>query len=370
MPINAGPEYFKAEAKYNVAKTSLEKISALEEMLRVGPNHKSTENLRAKIKSKIAKLRAQLEKERQIGKGKGKGANLTIKREGAAQIILASVTNAGKSTLLGAVTNAKPLVADYKFTTTRPEVGIMDYKGVQMQLIEIPAFFEDFAYKGEGPTFFSIIRSADLVVFLIDNTQNEKMQLDLLHQEFEKADIKLNEKRPTLTLKKQGTGGIEYIGKKYLQFDIKDSTKMLTEHGYHNAVVTAYEPVNLEDLADILNESVVYLPLVIIHTKADIRGEGISAETGYNLENMKERIFKALRMIKVYTKTPGKNRDWPPVAMHEGDTIKSLANIIHKDFFKKFKYARIWGPSAKHSGQVVGLEHELQDEDIIEFHVK
>ena len=352
MPINAGPEYFKAEAKYNIAKTSIEKIAALEEMLRVGPNHKSTENLRAEIKSKIAKLRAQIEKDRLTAKGKGKGANLSIKREGAAQVILASLTNSGKSALIGALTNAKPLVADYKYTTTRPEVGILDYKGVQVQMIEIPAIFEDFAYKGEGPTFFSIIRSVDLVIFLIDNTQNEKMQLDILHKEFENAGIKLNEKRPTLTLKKQGMGGIEFLGKKYFRFDTKDATKMLTEHGYHNAILTAYEPVTLEDLADILNEAVVYLPLLVIHTKADIRGEGISAETGYNIEQLKEKIFKSLRLIKVYTKTPGKDKDWPPVPLHEGDTIKTLAAIIHKDFLRKFKYARVWGqvPSmlAKH----------------------
>ncbi|MSR86367.1 TGS domain-containing protein [Candidatus Woesearchaeota archaeon] len=368
MPINAGPEYFKAEGKYNAATTIPEKIAGLEEMLRVGPNHKGTETLRAELKSKIAKLRAQLEKNRTTSKGKG--SKYAVKREGAAQVILASMTNAGKSALLGAVTNAKPVVADYKFTTTKPEIGIMDYKGVQIQMIELPPIFEDFAYKGDGPTFFSIVRGSDLVIFLIDNTQNEKAQLDILHKEFENAQIKLNEKRSTLTLKKQGEGGIEYIGKKYLNFDIKEATKMLTEHGYHNAVITAYEYVTLEDLADVLNESVIYLPLVIVHTKADIIGDGISAETGYNLDKMKEQILKALHLIKVYTKTPGKDKDWPPVAMHEGDTIKTLARIIHKDFLKKFKYARIWGPSAKHPGQVVGLEHDLEDEDVIEIHVK
>ncbi len=368
MPINAGPEYFKAEARYNVATSIPEKIAALEEMLRVGPNHKGTENLRAEIKSKIAKLRVQLEKNRVATKGKG--SRLGVKKEGVAQVALVSITNAGKSALLSSITNAKPLVAEYKFTTTRPEVGIMDYKGVQIQLIEIPAIFEDFAYKGEGPTFFSIIRSVDFVVFLLDNTRNEKAQLDILYKEFEKADIRLNEKRPTLNLKKQGSGGVEFLGKRYFQFDIKDATKMLMDHGYHNAILTAYEPVTLEDLAEILNESAVYLPLLVVHTKADIHGDGISAETGYNLEKFKQQIFNGLRLIKVYTKTPGKERDLPPVALHEGDTIKTIANIIHKDFFKKFKYARIWGPSAKHPGQTVGLEHELQDEDIIEFHVK
>lgn len=370
MPINAGPEYFKAEAKYNAAKTIPEKIAGLEEMLRVGPNHKSTENLRAEIKTKISKLRAQLEKERLTGKGKGKGASLAIKREGAAQVILTSVTNAGKSQLLSSITNAKPLVAEYKFTTTKPEVGIMDYKGVNIQIIEIPAICEDFAYKGEGPTFFSIMRSADLIVFLIDNTQNEKAQLDLLYSEFNKANIKLNAEKPKIIVKKQGMGGIEFLGKKYFDFSTKDAIQLLTQNGYHNAIITAFEPVTIEDLADVLNEGIVYLPLLIVHTKADIRGEGISAETGYGLDKLKENIFHTLRMIKVFTKTPGKDKDWPPVALQEGDTVKTLARLIHKDFLKKFKYARIWGKSAKHAGQTMGLEHELKDDDVIELHVK
>lgn len=370
MPINAGPEYFKAEAKYNAAKTIPEKIAGLEEMLRVGPNHKSTENLRAEIKTKISKLRAQLEKERLTGKGKGKGANLAIKREGSAQVILVSLTNAGKSTLLAALSNAKPTIAEYKFTTTKPEVGIMDYKGVQMQLIEIPAIYEGFAYKGEGPTFFSIMRSADIIVFLIDNTQNEKQQLDVLYQEFEKANIKLNAEKPKIIVKKQGMGGIDFLGNKYFAFDTKDAIQLLTQNGYHNAIITAFERVTIEDLADVLNEGVVYLPLLVVHTKADIKGDGISAETGYGLDKFKEDIFHTLRMIKVCTKTPGKEKDWPPVALHEGDTVKTMARIIHKDFLKKFKYARMWGPSAKHAGQIVGLEHELQDDDVVELHLE
>ena len=368
MPINAHPEYFKAEARYNAAKTIPEKIIALEEMLRVGPNHKSAENLRAEIKTKIARLRTQLEKARTTGKRKG--SQLAIKREGAAQVILVSVTNAGKSKLLAAVTNAKPLIADYKYTTTKPEVGIMDYKGIKLQVIEMPAIFEDCIYKGEGPTFFSIMRSADIIVFLIDNTQNEKQQVDILYQEFEKAQIKLNAEKPKIVVKKQGMGGMEFLGKKYFDFDTKDAIRLLTENGYHNAIITAFEPVTIEDLADVLNESIVYLPLIIAHTKADIKGEGISAETGYGLEKLKENIFHTLCLIKVFTKTPGKEKNLPPVALHEGNTVKTLARIIHKDFLKKFRYARIWGKSAKHAGQKVGLEHELKDDDVIELHLK
>ncbi len=145
---------------------------------------------------------------------------------------------------------------------------------------------------------------------------------------------------------------------------------MLVTHGYHNAVATAFEPITLEDLAEVLNESIVYLPLLIIKTKSDIKGDGISTKAKTNIEKLKDQIFQTLKLIRAYTKSPGKQHDWPPVALHEGDNISSLAKIIHKDFIKRFNYARIWGKSAKHTGQKVGLEHELMDEDIVEIHTK
>ena len=368
MPINAKPEYFRAEKQYHEASTISEKIAGLEEMLKTAPNHKGSENLRAQIKQKLSKLRSQIEKNRQTSKGRGK--HLTIKKEGAAQVILASLTNAGKSSLINALTNAKPTIADYKFTTIKPEFGILDYKGVGIQIVEMPAIFEDYAYKGDGPAFFSAMRSAELIVFVIDNTKDEKEQLDLLYAEFEKAQIRLNADKPKIKIKKQGQGGIEFLGKKHFKFPVREATKMLQSHGYHNAVITAYEKVTIEDLADVLNESLVFLPLFIIHTKSDIKGKGVSAKTGEGIEELKKDIFDALGLIKVFTKTPGKDKDWPPVALHKGDNVKRLAITIHKDFYKKFRYARVWGKGAKHDGQKVGLEHSLEDNDIVEFYLK
>jgi len=367
MPINATPEYYKAEKKYNEATTPQQKIAALEEMLSVGPSHKGAETLRAQIKQRLAKLREQIEKART--QGKGKGAAPGIKREGAAQVMVVSMTNAGKSSLLAALTNAKPQIADYPFTTTKPEVGIMDYEGVNIQLVELPAIYDDYAYKGDGPGYFSIIRGADLVIFLIDTTQDEKKQLALLHAEFDKAQIKLNVERPKISIVRQGLGGIEYLGRKYMKFDVKEATKLLTQHGYHNATVSADAPVTIEDLADVLNESIVYLPLVVVYTKGDVTGKGISVVSGKGLPQLRHDIFKALKLIRTYTKTPGKPKDWPPVALHEGDTVKNLAIVIHKDFYKKFKFARIWGKSTKHDGATVGLEHRLADGDVVEFHL-
>lgn len=368
MPINAKPEFFKAEKKYHQAETTQEKIVALEEMISTAPAHKGGENLRADLKQRLAKLRLQLEKSRQAGKGKG--AQVTVKREGAAQVMLVSTTNAGKSSIIAALTNARPASASYEYTTTKPEVGIMEYQGVGIQLVEMPAIFEGYAYKGDGPAYFSIMRTADLIIFLIDTTKDEIWQFKTLYKEFGKAQIKLNAQQPKIRIQREGQGGIEFLGRKFFHFSVSDAKKLLNSYGYHNAVVSATDIVTIEDLADALNESVAYLPLLVIYTKGDISGRGVSPLTGKGMQELKERIFRAVHIIRVYTKTPGKEKDWPPVALKMGATVKTLAGIIHKDFYKKFKFARVWGKSTKHDGMKVGLEHTLEDHDVVEFHVK
>jgi len=75
-------------------------------------------------------------------------------------------------------------------------------------------------------------------------------------------------------------------------------------------------------------------------------------------------------MIKVYTKEPGKKPKFPPIALKKDSTIKDLAKEIHQDFIKKFKFARVSGNSVKHQNQRCGLNHKLEDEDIVELHIK
>ena len=78
----------------------------------------------------------------------------------------------------------------------------------------------------------------------------------------------------------------------------------------------------------------------------------------------------ALDLIKVYTKQPGKKPDYPPIALKKESAIRDLALHIHKDFIKKFRFARIWGSSARFPGQEVGLNHRLYDDDIVELHME
>jgi ribosome-interacting GTPase 1 len=95
----------------------------------------------------------------------------------------------------------------------------------------------------------------------------------------------------------------------------------------------------------------------------------ISASEGNNIEVLKSGIFKALEIIRVHTKTPGKKADLTdPVILKTGSTVKEAAEEIHKDFKSKMKYALVWG-SGKFDGQRVSQDHVLKDNDIIELHI-
>jgi ribosome-interacting GTPase 1 len=161
MPINATPEYFKAEEKFHAARSKEEKITALEEMIRLCPKHKGTENLLAQHKAKLAKLKKEGEKKsaRKVG----------IQKEGDAQVCIIGLTNSGKSWLLSRLTNAKPLISSHPYTTTKPEVGMMDYKGVKIQLVEIPSTFE--------PEYMSIARSAEALAIVVKD-EGEVIQME------------------------------------------------------------------------------------------------------------------------------------------------------------------------------------------------
>lgn len=83
-------------------------------------------------------------------------------------------------------------------------------------------------------------------------------------------------------------------------------------------------------------------------------------------KELPKKLWLAQHKIRVQTKTRERVAE-KPIILKEGATVKDVAQKIHKDFLKKFRFAKIWGPSAKFPGQAVGLEHELKDGDIIKL---
>ena len=279
MPINASPQYNAAEKEYLAAQTPEEKLEKLKKMLSLAPKHKSSENLLKELKARMVRLKTLIAKQKASRKG---GFSLSIKKQGAAQITLVGATNTGKSTLLKNLTNAKIKISDVHFTTTRPVQGMLDYEGIKLQIVEIPAIKENYIETSLGPTNLSIARQSDLLILMFNN----KKELDLIKKEL-----------------KHGEVNIQFILFK-------------------------------------------------------------------NQKNLPNLIWKKLNLIKIHTKQPGKKPKFPPLALKKGSVIKDLAEHVHKDFIKQFKYARIWGKSSKFEGQRVGLNHKLKDDDIVELHIK
>jgi small GTP-binding protein len=162
MPINAGYEYIAAEKAYLEAQTLEEKITCLEEMIRVSPSHKGAENLRAELKKRLIKFREKLEKGKKVGKGTKKG----IRKEGF-QVVLVGMTNTGKSALLAAITNAHPRIDSFPYTTKEPEIGTMDYEGVKAQIVDLPSIDSEQFDPG-------IVHTADAILIVIDSLQQLK----------------------------------------------------------------------------------------------------------------------------------------------------------------------------------------------------
>ena len=321
MVVNLPPQYHEKEKELKKAKTPEEKISILEEMLSIMPKHKSSEKLQALLKSKISKYRKMMEKTPSTAK---KSSVPQIPREGAAQVVICGPTNSGKSTLLTSLTKAKPEIADYPFTTVIPVPGMLQYQDIKIQMIEVPPLASDFTDNWVG----DFIRRADLRVFLFD------LSSDNLIEEIEDALTVLEK----FKVKEEGKFNFLYkmlwIGNKIDVPSYREIKEVFVEL-YRDKIPQFFE---------------------------------ISAKEKVNTEKLPELIFNHLEIIRVYTKIPGKPPDLEnPYTIKKDTKVKELAEIIHKDMVKNFKYARLWRQGEEKT-LIIGRDHILQDRDIVEIH--
>jgi ribosome-interacting GTPase 1 len=328
MPANLTPQYLEAEAKFKQAKTTPEKIKALEVMMAVIPKHKGTERLRGQLKSRMAKLKEELQKRPTLGRAE---QAYTIKREGSAQVVLLGLPNSGKSTLFSKVTQAFSEVADYPFTTQKPIPGMMKFENLQIQLVDTPPIQLDHI----EPGFSNLIRNADALLIMMDLTEDPIFQMEVLLEELNRMKIMIAGKGTIPSLE------VGWASLRALLLGNKCDVKNAME-GYR-----AFESR--------FKENFPLLP--------------VSAKEGMNFDEFKKEVYQLLDIIRVYTKTPGRDPDLTePVVLKKGSTVEDVALSIHKDFLKKLRYAKIWG-SGKFDGQMVKRDYKVNEGDIIEMHI-
>jgi ribosome-interacting GTPase 1 len=328
MPANLTPQYLEAELKFKQAKTTPEKIKALEVMMAVIPKHKGTERLRGQLKSRMAKLKEELQKRPSVGKAE---QAYNIKREGAAQVILLGLPNSGKSSLFSQITHASSEVADYFFTTQKPIPGMTKFENIQIQLVDTPPVQLDHI----EPGFPNLIRNTDALLLLVDLSENPIFQMEIILEELNKMKIKVMGKGPVPSLE------MGWVSLRGLLVGNKCDAK--------NAM-GAYQRLESH-----FRDSFSILP--------------ISAKERMNLDELKKEIYQILDILRVYTKIPGKEPDMTePVILKKGSTVGDVALSIHKDFVAKLRYAKIWG-SGKFDGQMVKRDYLVNEGDIIELHL-
>jgi hypothetical protein len=325
MPANLTPAYKAAEARFRGAVTREEKIAALEEMLRLLPKHKGTDKLQADLRSRLSKLRKEPKK------GPPRGHSHRIPHEGAGQVVLVGCPNAGKSSLVAALTKAQPEVAPYPLTTRDATPGMMPFEDIAFQLVDLPPLCEEHV----EPWVYDLVRAADLV-WLVISIERPLAGLDLVHAMLGRRGLGL---RPA---------GAGRPAERRPGWVYKPALLVVTGMDREGA------EDDLEALAELLDTPWPTVP--------------ISSVTGAGLPELGARTFEALDIIRVYTKEPGREPDRDrPFTLHRGATVADLARTIHQDIAEELRFARVWGRSV-FDGQSVGTAHPLEEGDVVEIH--
>lgn len=314
---NQSPFYQRAEQKFHEATTDEERIACLEIMIKECPKHKSSENMRKNLTNRYKKLKANVNKQ----KRSGKGGQIGIKKADM-QCVLVGFPNVGKSTIFKTLTNLSPKISPHPFTTYQPQLGTFYFEDAPIQIIDSPAF----PYHDK-----SLINSTDTLLLVIDNIEQIKTAEKYFHQSHAKkqcapADNNNKSARVILIYNKKDLLSINQ--KRKIEATLKSKYKKF------DYIFFSDKPTNIK------------------------------------LQELAKKIFFTFPIIRIYTKEPKKTASKEPMILKVNSTFKNAAEKILKGVSKKIKQARVWGPSSKFGGQVIGLGHILKDKDTIEFQTK
>lgn len=361
-----------------------DQIKDIEEEIAKTPYNKSTQHHIGKLKAKLAKLKDEQEKRRAASSGGGK--SYAVKKSGNATVALVGFPSVGKSTLLNNITDATSEVGRYDFTTLDVVPGIMDYKGAKIQILDLPGIIKDASKgKGRGKEVIAAARSADLIILMVDVFRHE---LDVIVNELYKSGIRLNERPVDVRIYKSFRGGINVNSTVELtQMDELMVKNIMSSYGMVNADIVLRQDINEDQLIDYLSGNKIYVDAIVVVNKIDLLPPDevkkvveklagwdvytMSAHEQIQIDEFKEAVFDTCNFIRIFLKPQGKEADLvEPLVIKEDSTVGVVCDFLHRDFREKFRYARVWGPSAKFPGQRVSIGHVLKDEDVLSIVVR
>tara|TARA_B100001971_G_scaffold12702_1_gene10091 strand:- start:230 stop:1027 length:798 start_codon:yes stop_codon:yes gene_type:complete len=259
----------------------------------------------------------------------------------------------------------------------------MEHRGAKIQILDLPGLIKGAAEgKGRGREILNVIRSTDMVLYVVDPFQGA--HFEILDHELWKSGMRLNQKPPQVFITRTRRGGI-VVRSTLEQTNLTEEEiqGIVRSFGIVSATVTLRTDVTDDHIVDTLAGSRIYSHAVIVLNKIDLATEKdleqarsllpegwpvleVSAKTGEGIEHMKDFIFENLHFMSIYLKPQSKEADLiEPLIVKDTSTVRDVCVKLHRDFVRKFRYARVKGPSAKFDWQRVGLDHVLMDEDLL-----
>jgi len=357
----------------------LEKIAEIEREIGRTQKNKATEYHLGTLKAKLAKYRSQLLEP--TGKKGEKGEGFEVLKSGDARVAMIGFPSVGKSTLLSSITKTESEQASYEFTTLTCIPGVIEYKGANIQLLDLPGIIEGAAQgKGRGRQVIAVARTADLIFMVLDATKQD-IHKSLLEAELESVGIRLNQRPPNIYYKEKKGGGISFNSTVTLtKCDEKLVQTILQTYKIFNAEVLFREDCTADQFIDVIMGNRVYMNCLYVYNKIDQvsleevdrlanlpHSVVISCYMKLNLEYLVDALWEHLNMVRIYTKKPGCPPDFgDPIILRSGANVKHVCHTIHRTLPDVFKYALLWGTSTKFNPQRVGLAHIVEDEDVIQ----
>jgi ribosome-interacting GTPase 1 len=331
MPANLSPDYKSAQEAFRRARDPHERLEGLREMLRTIPKHKGTEHLQADIKTRIKELTDEITGPRKGGARSG--PELTVRPDGAAQVALLGPPNAGKSTLHARLTGSHAVVGPYPFATKFPLPGMMPHEDVQFQLVDLPPVSADHLDPWLGGT----LQTADAAMVVVDLTDPGCVE------HLEAVERRLQERKVDLVAR--GCGLLED------PFRVRLPALLVA----NKADLLENPEAELEVFRELAPDPFVSL--------------AVSAWSGGGLDRIGSALFNLVGVIRVYSKLPGHAPDRSkPFTLRRAQTVRDVAQHVHRGLAGELRFARVWGPSAEFEGQQVSGDHVVRDGDVVELH--
>lgn len=368
--------------------TTVQKIKEIEDEMAKTQKNKATSYHLGQLKAKLAKLRRELINPTGGSGGGGGGLGFDVARTGIASVGFVGFPSVGKSTLMSKLTGTHSEVSEIDFTTLTTVPGTLKVHGAPIQILDLPGIIEGANDgRGRGRQVIAVARTCNLIFIVLD-VLKPLGDKKIIETELEGFGIRLNKRPPAILVRRKEKGGIAITNTVPLTNIDQDEIKaILSEYKINNADIAIREPgATADDLVDVIEGNRVYIPAVYVLNKIDAisieeldllykipMSVPISSREWLNIDELIEKMWETLNLVRVYTKPRGLAPDYSsPVVLRRGRcTVEDFCASIHKEIAKQMKYAVVWGASAKHSrGQKVGLDHILEDEDVVHISKK